>query len=91
MEQNSDKQDEPNINDLQILEDLIKTIYDAINNKTFQPKVGDLLKVIELKRKLSVEGKGEKKFWAMVNKIRQEELKKSKNIKSGKNRENISK
>ena len=49
-----------------------------------QSKVGDLLKVIELKRKLSVEGKGEKKFWDMVNKLRQEELSKPKKSASAK-------
>ncbi len=81
MKSNSDGQDEKKTDDLDILEDLKKRIYDAIKNGTPQPKVGDLLKVIELKRKLSVEGKGEKKFWDMVNKLRKEELTESK--KSG--------
>jgi len=78
MESNSESEDAKKIDDLDILEDLKLTIYNAIINKKPQPKVGDLLKVIELKRKLSVEGKGEKKFWNMVNKIRQEELSKPK-------------
>jgi hypothetical protein len=63
--------------DLDILEDLRNKLYEAINMNESQTKVGDLLKVIELKRKLSVEGKGEKRFWDMVNKIRQEELTKA--------------
>lgn len=78
MKPNLDEQDENKTDDLDILEDLKKKIYNAIKNNEPQPKVGDLLKVIELKRKLSVEGKGEKKFWDMVNKIRQEELSKPK-------------
>jgi hypothetical protein len=60
--------------DLEILEDLKNRLYSAILNDEPQPKVGDLLKVIEMKRKLSVEGRGEKKFWAMVNKLREKEL-----------------
>ena len=76
MKSNSDKKESDKIDDLDILEDLKRDIYNAIKNKEPQPKVGDLLKVIELKRKLSVDGKGEKKFWAMVNKIRDEELNK---------------
>ncbi len=84
MKSNSDGQDEKKTDDLDILEDLKKRIYDAIKNNTSQPKVGDLLKVIELKRKLSVEGKGEKKFWDMVNKLRQEELSKPKKSASAK-------
>jgi len=78
MRSNSDEQDEKKIDGLDLLEDLKKRIYNAIKKDEPQPKVGDLLKVIELKRKLSVEGKGEKKFWEMVNKIRQEELGKPK-------------
>ena len=81
METDTDEQGEKIIDDLDILEDLKQTIYNAIKKNESQPKVGDLLKVIELKRKLSVEGKGEKKFWKMVNKIRDEELSKPK--KSG--------
>jgi hypothetical protein len=65
-----------NLDDLEILEDLKKMIYEAIKNKKSQPKVGDLLKVIELKRKLAVSGKAEKKFWDMINSIRKDELSK---------------
>jgi len=64
------------LSDLEILEELRNILYNAIRDKESQPKVGDLLKVIELKRKLSVEGKGEKQFWDMVNKIREKELNK---------------
>ncbi|MCP4703143.1 MAG: hypothetical protein GY865_00915 [candidate division Zixibacteria bacterium] len=78
MKPNTDKKDVNKTDDLEILEDLKREIYDAIKSNEPQPKVGDLLKVIELKRKLSVDGKGEKKFWDMVNKIRSEELNKPK-------------
>jgi hypothetical protein len=60
--------------DLEILEDLKEKLYGAILNDTPLPKVGDLLKVIEMKNKLSVTAKAEKKFWDMIDEIRKEEL-----------------
>ncbi len=64
----------PNLDDLEILEELKQKIYNAImDNKTI-PKVGDLLKIIEMKNKLSISGRGEKKFWNMIDEIRQKEL-----------------
>lgn len=78
MKSDTDEQEKKKIDDLDLLEDLKKRIYNAIIEDEPQPKVGDLLKVIELKRKLSVEGKGEKKFWEMVNKLRKDELTESK-------------
>ncbi len=65
------------LDDIDILEDLESRIYSAIVNDEQPPKVGELLKVIEMKRKLSVEGKAEKIFWDMVNQLRREELTKS--------------
>jgi len=62
-------------NDLEMLEEMRDTLFKAFKEGE-NVKVGDLLKIIELKRKLSVEGKGEKKFWEMVNEIRREELSK---------------
>ena len=73
MSGNGTEEDKPR-DDLDILEDLKKKIYDALDVKKNPPKVGDLLKVIEMKSKLSVTGKAEKKFWEMINKIRQGEL-----------------
>ncbi|MCX6829489.1 MAG: hypothetical protein NT002_09450 [candidate division Zixibacteria bacterium] len=60
--------------DLQILEDVRNTLYKIFQDNPEKTKVGDLLKVIELKKKLSVSGTGEKKFWEMINKLREEEL-----------------
>lgn len=60
--------------DLEILEDLKIRLYQAIINNETPPKVGDLLKVMEMKNKLSVSGKAEKKFWDMINRIREKEL-----------------
>jgi len=60
--------------DLEILTCIRDRLFKAFKDNEEQLKVGDLLKVIELKKKLSVGGKAEKKFWDMVNKIREEEL-----------------
>jgi hypothetical protein len=60
--------------DLAILDDLVDIFYGAIKKNESLPKVGDFLKVIELKQKLAVTGTGEEKFWAMVNRLRNEEL-----------------
>ena len=62
------------MNDLDILQDLRNRLFDAITNNEKQPKVGDLLKVIELKRKLAVAGKSEQDFWNMIDSLRKKEL-----------------
>ena len=77
MSRNSGHTISKKLDDIDILEDLKSRIYGAIVNDEQPPKVGELLKVIEMKRKLSVEGKAEKKFWDMVNQLRHEELTKS--------------
>jgi len=64
----------PELSDLEILEELRNRLYQAITGNKDQPKVGDLLKVMDMKKKLSVEGRAEKKFWEMINRLRQEEL-----------------
>lgn len=68
------------LSDLEMLEDLKQKIHKGLKEKDF--KVGDLLKVIEMKNKLSVTGKAEKKFWDMIDELRQETL--PKNKKGGK-------
>ena len=65
---------EKELDDIEILENLKNRIYQAIVNNEPPPKVGELLKVIEMKKKMSVEGQAEKKFWDLINRIRTEEL-----------------
>jgi hypothetical protein len=73
-------------NDLDILEEIKQKLYNKILNDKSQPKVGDLLKVIEMKNKLSVAGRGEKKFWEMIDKIRREELSSAEGTKARKSK-----
>lgn len=56
--------------------DYIKTtIMDQIQNGLINLKVGDLLKIFEIQKKLSSDTKSEEKFWEVIEQIRQEELK----------------
>lgn len=80
-----------NLDDLEMLNALRDRIFTELTKKQNQEKgnekdnektktafkVGDLLKTIELKNKLSVSGKAEKKFWKMINQIREEDMEKS--------------
>ncbi|UCD16385.1 MAG: hypothetical protein JSV44_07925 [Candidatus Zixiibacteriota bacterium] len=78
---------ERSLDDIEILERLRDDLYQAIMDNEPNAKVGDLVKVIELKRKLTVSGKAEKKFWDMINSIRKGELSGVMESKSEKKRE----
>jgi hypothetical protein len=52
-------------------------IMDEIANETIKLKVGDLLKILEIQKKLSEDTDAKDKFWEAIEKIRQEELKDS--------------
>ncbi len=72
------------LDDLELLDELKEIVYNAIKKNEQPPKVGELLKIIEMKSKLSVSGKAEKKFWDMINKIREQGL--AEKTKSAKNK-----
>ncbi|NMC42753.1 MAG: hypothetical protein GYA46_02445 [candidate division Zixibacteria bacterium] len=56
--------------------DFIKTtIMDQIQDNLISLKVGDLLKIFEIQKKLSSDSKTEEKFWEVIEQLRQEELK----------------
>ena len=65
---------EENLDDQSILENILQKLYKLFDEQPSDVKVGDILKVIELKHKLTVTGPGEKKFWAMIEQVRQEKL-----------------
>lgn len=65
-------EEEKNLTDLEMLEDLKQKIHKGLKYKSV--KIGDLLKVIDMKNKLSVTGKAEKKFWDMIDELRRETL-----------------
>ena len=65
--------------DLSMLDDLIKRCYEELL-KSFKEnaKLGDFIKMIEMRRKLAPSDTDQKKFWNMLEKIRQEALSKTK-------------
>ncbi|MFQ6008091.1 MAG: hypothetical protein ACE5K8_03980 [Candidatus Zixiibacteriota bacterium] len=69
-------------NDLSMLDDLIRRCYRELLKIVEQnPKLGDFLKMIELRRKLAPSDADQKEFWKMLEQIRQEELQ-TNNLKS---------
>lgn len=66
--------------ELKVLDELITNYYKKLLKKEDESvKLGDLLKMIELKRKLAPENSEQKKFWKMLNKIRKENLQNTQN------------
>lgn len=61
--------------DQEMLEYIKKTIMEKIQAGNINLKVGDLLKVFEIQKKLSSDSKAEEKFWEVIEQLRQEELK----------------
>jgi hypothetical protein len=58
----------------EILEELIELMINDIRNEGGRFKVAELLKTLEVKRKLAPTDDREKVFWEMLNKLRVEEL-----------------
>jgi hypothetical protein len=61
--------------DLSMLDDLIKRCYQELL-KSFKEnvKLGDFIRMIEMRRKLAPSDTDQKKFWSMLEKIRQKTL-----------------
>ncbi len=60
--------------DLEILEEIQQKIVEELKGKKINPRVGDLLKALELKMKLKLPEKEKEKIWELINQIREEEL-----------------
>ena len=60
--------------DLEVLEEIQDKIIDELRNKEINPKVGDLLKALELKMKLQLPEEEKKKIWELIEQLRKEEL-----------------
>lgn len=57
--------------DLEMLDDIRNKLYNDFNDNFPKKKVGDLVKVIQLKNKLTVTKKSRKNLWDMVEDVRQ--------------------
>lgn len=60
--------------DEEILEDMRDRIYEDLKITKPEMKVSDLVKIIELKNKLTASGKSGKKLWNAVDDARKEKL-----------------
>lgn len=60
--------------DREKLDFIKKTIFSEIRKGNLKLKVGDLLKIMEIQKKLSEDSGAEKEFWELIDQIRQEEL-----------------
>lgn len=60
--------------DLKVLEEILEKIVEELLTKEMNPRVGDLLKALELKMKLKLPEGEREKIWELINQLRQEEL-----------------
>lgn len=60
--------------DKELLDFLKDKIIKEIDAGTIKLKVGDLLKVLEIQKKLATDSSAEEKFWEVIEQIRQKEL-----------------
>jgi hypothetical protein len=60
--------------DLRLLEILINKIIKKLEDNSYEPKVQDALKAIQLKQKLAQTSEAEKTFWQLIDDIRRQEL-----------------
>jgi len=61
--------------DLSMLDDLIRRYYrELLRSVEEHVKLGDFIKMIELRRKLAPSDSEQKRFWRMLERIRQEAL-----------------
>ena len=61
--------------DLVLLDDLIGKCYsELVKSITENAKLGDFLKMIELRRKLAPAESDQKKFWTMLDRIRRDTI-----------------
>jgi hypothetical protein len=62
------------LTDLEILEMIQIEILERLQGEDYQPKVADLLRVLDSKAKLKLSDPGKKIFWDLIDEIRREEL-----------------
>jgi len=78
------QEDYDRMDGLELLDDLIRTFHSQVRKKLDKHfKTGDFIRMIELRYKLSPTNDEQKKFWAMLAKIRRDTLQKEENGKKG--------
>jgi len=61
--------------DAEMLEDLLQAIHEKLKSDELTPKIGDFLKVLEMKYKLKLSEDGRDKLLDLIETVRREELK----------------
>jgi hypothetical protein len=76
----SQPESQPQRDSLGMLDTLIKESFNGLTGQiSGKVKIGEFLKMIELHRKLEPADPSQKKFWKMMEQIRQDELEDEKN------------
>ncbi len=65
---------EVDFDDLEMLEELQKEFLQKLRDNDYEPKVADLLRLLDMKTKLKLSDDGKRKFWELIDQIRREEL-----------------
>jgi len=60
--------------DLELVEDLLDRCWQEVGASELNPKMTDIVRLLEFKNKLRSSAEAEKTFWALINRIRREEL-----------------
>jgi hypothetical protein len=61
--------------DLELLDDLIRRCYRTVTRQLDEStKIGDLLKMIELRRKLTPDDSSQKELWKLLERVRRDAL-----------------
>ena len=63
------------LSDMEILEELQRDILKKLKRNDYEPKIADLLRVLDSKAKLKLPETGKQRFWELIDQIRKEELK----------------
>lgn len=63
------------LGDLEILEELQRDIMEKLKRSDYEPKIADLLKVLDSKAKLKLPETGKQRFWELIDQMRKDELK----------------
>jgi hypothetical protein len=75
--------------DLAMLDELISQCYgELLKSVKENAKLGDFIKMIELRRKLAPKDADQRKFWSMLERIREETLAKTKGNAASEDRGN---
>lgn len=62
------------LGDLEILEELQRDIMEKLKRNDYEPKIADLLRVLDSKAKLKLPETGKQRFWELIDQMRREEL-----------------